>query len=205
MNRGAHVNRMAQKGDTVLVVLIGPQGAGVSTVARELAGLTGLPLRDSDRDLEKAFGAQVSDIFLEQGEPAFRVAEQKAAVAAIEQHEGLLVLGSAAPLDDAVSTALAERRAARAADGGRVRVVFLDVTLRDAAARIGFLPDPSGVIGNPRGHLAKQLDERRPVYAGLADYALTTDGRTPDEIASAVRDLVSDTLENDDRPGEVQR
>ena len=63
------------------VVLVGPMGAGKTTVGRLLAERWGVSFRDTDDDVEQAEGAPVSDIFVDSGEAHFRALE-RAAVAA---------------------------------------------------------------------------------------------------------------------------
>ena len=64
-------------------VLIGPPGAGKSAVGPLLAELLGTSFRDTDADITAATGQLVSDIFIEQGEPAFRQLEREAAARAL--------------------------------------------------------------------------------------------------------------------------
>ena len=81
------------------VVLIGPMGAGKSTVGGLLARAWGTELRDTDRDIEAAQGRSVSDIFVDDGEDHFRELERDAVAAALGEHTGVLSLGGGAVLD----------------------------------------------------------------------------------------------------------
>ena len=60
------------------VVLVGPMGAGKSTVGRLLAERWGVPFRDTDDEVEQAEGRTVSDIFVDSGEEHFRALERAA-------------------------------------------------------------------------------------------------------------------------------
>ncbi|HWC33208.1 MAG TPA: shikimate kinase [Mycobacteriales bacterium] len=160
---------------TPLVVLVGPPGAGKSTVGRVVAKRRGVGFRDTDEDVAESAGQPISDIFVEQGEPAFRVMERKAVQRAVADHDGVLALGGGAVLDPAT----------RALLGGQ-RVVFLDVGLAEATSRVGLNRDRPLLLGNPRAQLRVMLEERRPLYLEVATATVTTDGRTADEVADAV-------------------
>ena len=158
-----------------LLVLVGPPGAGKTTVGRRLAGRLGVPFRDTDRDVEASAGKPISDIFVEDGEPHFRALERAAVTAALTGHPGVLALGGGAVL-------AAETRAALR---GRP-VVFLAVGLQDAVRRVGFASDRPGLALNPRAQLSRLLAQRRPLYEEVAAVRVDTSGRSPDEVVADV-------------------
>jgi shikimate kinase len=160
---------------TPLVVLVGPPGAGKTTVGRLVAERRGVAFRDTDEDIETQSGTSVSDIFVDRGEATFRELERAAVRSALDGHDGVLAVGGGAVIDDATRSLLASHR-----------VVFLDVGLGDAAARVGFNRDRPLLLGNPRAQLRVMLAERRPWYEEVATVTISTDARTPDEVADAV-------------------
>ncbi len=87
------------------VVLIGPPGAGKTTVGRRVAKALGLPFTDTDRAIVQAHGS-IADIFREHGEPRFRQLE-RAQVAAALAEDGVVSLGGGAVLDPATRADLA--------------------------------------------------------------------------------------------------
>lgn len=75
------------------LVLIGAPGAGKTTVGTRIADRLGLELRDTDADVVAGAGREISDIFVTDGEPAFRALEEAAVATALDEHEGVLALG----------------------------------------------------------------------------------------------------------------
>ncbi|HEV2937419.1 MAG TPA: shikimate kinase [Streptosporangiaceae bacterium] len=158
-----------------VAVLIGPPGAGKTSVGPLLAERLGTSFRDTDADISAAAGQPVSDIFIGQGEPAFRQLEREAAARALREHDGVLALGSGAVLDPGIKHRL---------EG--LRVVYLAADFVTVARRMG-LDRPRVVIpGNPRGRLRAMLEERRPFYEQLATVTVDTDDLDPDELAAEI-------------------
>ncbi len=165
---------------TPVLVIVGPPGSGKTTVGALVAERLRVPFRDTDLDIEAAAGQSIADIFVDHGEPHFRALERAAVAAALTEHAGVVALGGG-------SVVAAETRALL--DGHRV--VFLDVSVPEAAARVGFNRDRPLLLGNARGQLRKLMAERRPVYESVAQHTVDTDGRTPEEIAAEIAALVS--------------
>lgn len=167
------------------VVLVGPPGAGKSTVAAALGARWDVEVRDTDADVEARTGRSISDIFVEDGEPAFRALERDAVTRALVEHAGVLALGGGAVLDPVAQRALEDYRAA----GGAV--VFLDVSLAHAAPRVGLNRSRPLLVGNPRAQWQALMDARRPVYEAVATLRIVTDGRRPPDVAVVVDDALA--------------
>lgn len=162
------------------VVLVGPMGAGKTTVAALLSEAWDIPARDTDADIEAAEGRPIADIFVDDGETRFRAIEAAAVAEALVTHEGVLALGGGAVLDEGCRTLLAGHE-----------VVFLRVGLSDAVKRVGLGVGRPLLLGNVRARIKTLLDERAPVYEAVATHVVETDGRTPDEIAAEIQDLLA--------------
>jgi shikimate kinase len=162
-----------------VLVLVGPPGAGKTTVGNEVARRLGVAFRDTDADVEASAGKSIADVFLDDGEERFRELERAAVAAALTEHAGVLALGGGAVLDPATRAAL---------DGHAV--VFLDIGLADAAKRVGLARDRPLLLGNPRAQLARLLDARRPHYEAVATCVVATGGRSPAEVVDDVLALV---------------
>ena len=166
--------------DRPVVVLVGPPGAGKSTVAALLSDALGVPSRDTDADVEALTGTTIADLFVTEGEERFRLLEAQAVRDALAEHSGVLALGGGAVV----------REETRAALDGHV-VVFLDVGLADAAARVGLGSSRPLLLGNVRSQMKTLLDARRPVYESVATHVVLTDGRTPDDVAEEILSLLA--------------
>jgi shikimate kinase len=139
----------------------------------------GVRFRDLDADIEQTAGKSVGEIFVDDGEQAFRELEQNAAVTALTEPDGVLALSGGAVLGERTRRLLAGQH-----------VVFLDVGLADAASRIGLNRDRPVLLANPRAELKRMIDERRPTYRTVATTTVDTAGRTVDEVVEAVLAVV---------------
>lgn len=163
-----------------LVVLCGPMGSGKTSVGQVLARRWSVELRDTDEDVEERAGTDIPDIFLTQGEQAFRLLEHEAVTAALLEHRGILALGGGAVLREDTQAALAAY-----AKGGGV-VVFLDVSIQYAAPRVGLDDSRPLLMGNPRQRWVEIMRERRETYESVSTIRTLTDGMTAGEVAREV-------------------
>jgi shikimate kinase len=157
------------------VILIGPPGSGKSTVGPPLAALLGVEFADTDGLIERRAGKPVGEIFIDDGEDAFRELERSAAGEAISGHRGVLALGSGSVLSQATRSLLAGQR-----------VVYLETGFRAVARRTGLDGPHPPIPGNPRGRLRQFLEERRPLYEGLAWLTVATDDSEPQQVAGEI-------------------
>lgn len=145
-----------------LVVLVGPMGAGKTSIGRRVAKATGLRFVDTDKAVARAHGP-IPSIFAEHGEEQFRAWEQEQVATAIAGG-GVISLGGGAVL-----SAETRRRL------GSVPVVLLTVSPEAVAERITGAERPLLNGGeDPLQRWIRILAERRPLYEEVADVRFDT-------------------------------
>lgn len=164
---------------TPRVVIVGPPGAGKTTIGKRLANKLGVPFRDTDTDIERAAGKPIADIFADDGESAFREIEATQVAQAISEHDGVLSLGGGAVLSADTRALLID-----------LPVVWLDVPLALAAKRVGLNSARPLLLGNVRGKLAELMAARAPLYAEVATWKVESGEGTPDKVVERILKLV---------------
>ncbi|WP_392545406.1 shikimate kinase [Oryzobacter telluris] len=164
------------------LVVIGPPGSGKSTVGALVAELLGVPFHDTDAAVEVSTGRTISDIFVVDGEPAFRALERAEVARAVVEEPGVVALGGGAPVDPGSRQVLEGQT-----------VVFLDVGIADAAKRVGFDVSRPLLAVNPRSSWVRLMAERRPVYEALATHRVDTAGRSAQDVAAEVAALLGES------------
>ena len=149
------------------LVLVGPMGAGKTSIGKRLATRLGLAFVDCDQRLEELTGAPVPLIFECEGEAGFR-ARETALIAELMRGEGqLIATGGGAVL----ATVNRDRMKARGF------VVHLQVDVDQQIERLGRdRTRPLLAVGDKRAKLEAMAIERGPVYRDVADFAFDAEG-----------------------------
>ena len=163
-----------------LVVLVGAPGAGKSTVGRRVAEQLGVAFVDTDLLIEASSAMSVSDIFVTLGEPEFRRREEEAVASALLSQRGVVALGGGAVLSAATRSRLSKHR-----------VVWLRVSMSEAATRVGMNTARPLLLGNVRTKLSSLLDERTPLYDEVSSAVVDTSDRKLREVISDVLTLAT--------------
>jgi shikimate kinase len=161
------------------VFLIGPMGAGKSSVGRQLAAVLQLQFYDSDTEIEKRTGVDIPYIFEKEGEAGFREREREVIDALTQLPDIVLATGGGAVL-------LTENRERLAQRGC---VVYLQTSIDQQLKRTRHdLNRPLLNTPDRSTRLQTLLEQRAPLYEGLAHIIVNTDGRhvrvVTDEIVS---------------------
>ena len=160
-----------------VAILIGPPGAGKSSVGKSLALYLDTQFHDTDDLVENEQGMSISEIFLDKGETFFRECEKEIVAREIATFTGVLSLGGGSVMDSATRELLLD---------SEHPVIFLDVSLASAAPRIGFNRDRPLLVGNPRAKWQELMNIRRPIYEELADITVSSDAATPSQLAREI-------------------
>jgi len=163
------------------VILIGPMGSGKTTIGQLIAKRLDIAFRDTDQVVEKETGRTVSDIFLEDGEDAFRLLEKSVLRNELLSDGTVLALGGGAPISMDAQSAL---RAIASP------VVYLDISLATVAPRIGFNRDRPLLLHNPRGQWQTLMEARRPIYESIADTVIDVNTKSETEIVDEILEVL---------------
>lgn len=163
------------------LVLVGPMGAGKSSIGKRLAGRFGLAFVDADREIEARTGANIPTIFECEGEAGFR-AREAATLAELLQRDGqVIATGGGAVLDHGSRRRMRERSF----------VVHLQVSLARQLERLARDRSRPLLAGDDREDVLRRLGEARaPLYAEVADLCFDTNALFPPQAAEQLTRLL---------------
>lgn len=170
---------------TEKVVLIGPPGAGKTSIGKALSKELNLPFVDSDAEIEKLIGKKISEIFVEEGEESFRKVEVKVVKDLLSEFKGVIALGGGAPINLDIQDLLSK---------ANYPVIFVDVSIAQAANRIGFNKDRPLLLINPRQQWLSLMSERRPIYEKIATSTVSSDNHKPSEVAKIISEKIESKI-----------
>ncbi|HHH43134.1 MAG TPA: shikimate kinase AroK [Gammaproteobacteria bacterium] len=161
--------------------LVGPMGAGKSTIGRQLARILGLEFIDSDRNIEAQTGVDIPLIFELEGEEGFRRREQEMIDRLTRRRGIVLATGGGAILSSVNRQHLAARG----------QVIYLHTSVEQQLKRTARDRNrPLLQTENPEAVLRELMAVRDPLYREIADLTIDTDGcRVQDVVKKIVRHI----------------
>ncbi len=161
--------------------LIGPMGAGKSTIGRQLARRLKLEFIDSDKEIEVRTGVNIPLIFELEGESGFRKREQKVIDELTAKPGIILATGGGAVLDKRNRQHLASRG----------RVIYLRTSVEQQLRRTAHDRNrPLLQTPHPKRKLQELMEIRDPLYREIADWIIDTDGHRVRDVVQQIVDKV---------------
>lgn len=159
------------------IFLVGPMGAGKSTIGRLIARALKLEFLDADTEIEQRTGADIPWIFDVEGEAGFRDREQQVIAELTQRNRIVLATGGGVVLR-------AENRRALSSRGF---VIYLKTTLEEQLRRTGGdRKRPLLNVDDPERVLRELTEQRHPLYAEIADLSVESDSSSPKVVAQRV-------------------
>lgn len=166
----------------VSIFLVGPMGAGKTTVGKKLAELRQLRFVDSDHEIEARTGVDIPFIFEKEGEEGFRRREQAVLDDLTQQPSVVLATGGGAVLKP-------DNRLHLKARGF---VVYLRASVSQQHQRVERSDNRPLLTGvNRLETLERLFAERDPLYREVADLVLETDGKNAKQLAREIEQCLA--------------
>ncbi|MBJ8345292.1 shikimate kinase [Antrihabitans sp. YC2-6] len=161
---------------TPRAVLVGPPGAGKSTIGRRVANALGVDLFDTDAAIERETGRTIADIFANDGEVEFRRIEEQIVRRAILEQQGIVSLGGGAILSRPTRQLLRDRT-----------VIYLEISVAEGLRRTGGNKARPLLAGpDPGAKYRELMRRRRPLYRQVSTIRIRTDGRSPGRVVKQI-------------------
>lgn len=160
------------------IFLVGPMGAGKSTIGRELADKLHLEFFDSDQEIERRTGADIAWVFDLEGEEGFRKREESVIEELTEKQGIVLATGGGS----VISSQIRNRLSARGI------VVYLETSIDKQVARTQ--RDRRRPLlqtsEDSRDVLERLAQERNPMYEDVSDVVVQTDDQSAKVVANKI-------------------
>ena len=167
------------------IFLIGPMGAGKTTIGKQLARQLKWDFYDSDRVIEEKTGVDVSLIFEKEGEEGFRLREEKVINDLTQLKNIVLATGGGAVLRQKNRTNLINRGT----------IIYLSSTISDLVHRTSKDKKRPLLHGteSPKTVITQLIKEREPVYSEMADHIINTSNSSIQTVIKAIIQHTTDT------------
>jgi len=159
------------------IFLVGPMGAGKSTIGRLLSHELHYDFIDSDKVIEERSGANIPWIFDVEGEQGFRDREAAVIDELTQLSDCVLATGGGVVMRPENRTNLQSRGL----------VVYLQTSIEQQLERTAKDRNrPLLQTGNPEAVLRRLLQQRDPLYKSCADIIIRTDRRHPRAVIQEI-------------------
>jgi len=159
------------------IVLVGPMGAGKSTIGRHLAQMLHLDFHDSDHEIEQRTGADIAWVFDVEGEEGFRRREAQV-IGDLSERQGIVL---------ATGGGSVQSKDIRNYLSARGIVVYLETTIDKQVARTQRdKRRPLLQVDDPREVLESLAEIRNPLYEEIADVIVKTDEQSAKIVANQI-------------------
>jgi len=167
------------------VILVGPMGAGKSTIGRQLAQLLNYEFVDSDHEIEARTGADIPWIFDVEGEEGFRRREE-GVIDELTLRDGIVL---------ATGGGAVTREPNRKVIAARGTVIYLKTSIEQQLTRTAKdRKRPLLQHSEPRKVLTELLKVREPLYLEVADHVVDTDASNIRDVATQIVELISNPI-----------
>lgn len=166
------------------IFLIGPMGAGKTTIGRHLASALKKEFRDSDKEIEKRTGADIPLIFELEGEEGFRRREREMIDELSALHDLVLATGGGVVLDPQNRNYLM----------GRGLVIYLQASINQLMERTRYDRNrPLLQTDDPRARLEAIMETREPLYLECAEMVVDTGGRGVQSVVQEILQRIDES------------
>lgn len=164
------------------IILVGPMGAGKSTIGRLLAAKFGYSFLDSDHVIEEKTGADISWIFDVEGEAGFREREAQVLASLMPMQKTVIATGGGIVIREDNRERLQKHP----------MVIYLQASIEQLVARTAKdKKRPLLQVENPREKILALVEEREPYYRAVATYTIKTDGHSPKSTVNSIYHLLT--------------
>ncbi|WP_416307068.1 shikimate kinase AroK [Neptunicella sp. SCSIO 80796] len=164
------------------IFLVGPMGAGKSTIGRHLADELHLEFYDSDQEIERRTGADIAWVFDLEGEEGFRIREE-GVITDLTDKQGIVLATGGGSI---ISKGIRNRLSARGI------VVYLQTTIEKQVARTQRdKRRPLLQTDDPEQVLIDLAEQRNPLYEEVADYVVQTDDQSARAVANQIIEKIN--------------
>jgi shikimate kinase len=160
------------------IFIVGPYGAGKSSIGFQISKLLKMPFYDSDREIEKRSGVDIDWMFSIEGEEGFR-ARELSIIKELAQQDGIVIAtGGGTVVIPECRQILKERGV----------IIYLKVPFEEQLTRVKRFPAKRPTLDNkhPEEKLKKFNEERKKMYSEIADFSFENTGKYPRKLAQKI-------------------